>query len=502
MPENIHPLLKRQLKKYLVQNSDLDKSDFIAAINETYFSNDDERKLLERSLEISSQELMQKHSQMKTIFEAFPDIFLRMTIEGKILEYKSSSSNISKILPGQLVGLFIHEISGLQINTMIEGVLGRIKGTEDLVTFEHVAIYQDRKIYFEARIKSLFKDQAIIIIRDITGRKIAEEQLKFDAMHDRLTLLPNRSLLLDRIGSLILRKKRNPAYNFAVLFVDLDRFKLINDSLGHLVGDELLVEISNRLVKGLRGVDTLARLGGDEFCIALDEVKTINDAIIVAELIQKIAGMPCVINNKEIFMTLSVGIVISDNNEARIEADYIRDSDIAMYMAKKNGRAQYVVFDAVMKQQVIKTLDLKGDLRRAIENQEFQLFYQPIIALANKKVLRMEALVRWFHPVKGMIPPDDFISLAEETGLILPLGEFVLKRACEECRQWQRQGFSNLGVAVNVSPLQFHHANIPELIMKSISETGLNPMSLEIEITESIFMKNIYHTNSYVTVIK
>ncbi len=494
MSESIHPLLKRQLKKYSLQNPLLGKPDIIEAINETYWSNDEERKLLERSLEISSEELMQKNSQMKAIFEAFPDIFLRIGLDGKILDYKSAASNFAKILPSELIGRHIKEIMALQINTIIEGVIKRVHATGDLVTLEHVTTYKDKKIYFETRIISLQGNEAIIIIRDITGRKVAEEQLKFDAIHDRLTLLPNRTLLLERIRSLIQRKKRNPAYNFSVIFVDFDRFKLINDSLGHLVGDELLIEISKRLLQSIRGVDTLARLGGDEFCIALDDVKTENDVSVVAERIQKSMNTPFSVNNREIYITLSAGIVLSNNDEIRNETDYIRDADIAMYVAKKNGRAKYVFFSTEMKQQTIKFQDLEADFRRAIDNQQFELYYQPIISLATREVVRLEALVRWIHPRKGVIAPNDFIPLAEETGLIYPLGEFVLRRACEECRKWQSEGFANLGVAVNFSSMQFQFVKITELIKKVVAETGLNPKFLEIEITESVAMRNIHQT--------
>ncbi len=502
MPINTHPLLKRQLKKYLPENQRVDSLDFIEAINETYLSNDMERKLLERSLEISSQELMQKSSLMTTIFEAFPDIFLRINLEGKILDYKTASINISKILPEQLIGRNVQEIFALQMNTLLQGALERIRGMSELITFEHATTYNNKKIYFEARIKSLLKDQAIIIIRDITERKIAEDQLKFDALHDRLTLLPNRALLIDRIESFILRKKRNPKFNFAVVFIDFDRFKLINDSLGHMAGDELLVEITKRLTKGIRGVDTLARLGGDEFCIVLDDVKTESDTIVVADRLQKLTSAPYFINNKEIFMTLSAGIVISEDNDVRCADDYIRESDIAMYAAKKNGRAKYVIFNAEMKQQAMQALDLEGDFRRAIENNEFQLYYQPIISLSTKEVLRMEALVRWIHPTKGVVAPDEFIPFAEESGLIFPLGEFVMRRACEECREWQQQGFPRIGVAVNFSPLQFHHSNIAELIQNILGETGLNPADLEVEITESVAMKNIYYTINMLKALK
>ena len=493
MPAHRHPLLVRQLKKY-PEGDALKESPFLNAVNETYLSSDDERRLMERSLEISSQELMSKTSQMRAIFEAFPDIFLRIDLDGKILDYKSASINIAKILPQQLIGQRIQDILVLDFNTLMGSVLKRIEGTKDLITFEHAAEHEGRKFHFEARIKLLQADQAIIIIRDITERKVAEEQLKFDALHDRLTRLPNRALLLDRIASFIARKQRNTNYNFAVLFLDFDRFKLVNDSLGHWAGDELLIEISKRLSKGLRGVDTLARLGGDEFCAVLDDVKKEQDAIIVAERIQKLTNTPYLLEKKEIYMTVSAGIVISSAEDQRKAEDYIREADIAMYAAKKSGRAQYVIFTEAMKRQVIKSLDLEGDLRRAIDQRQFQLHYQPIISLQSKKIVRMEALVRWMHPEKGLVPPNDFISLAEDTGLIIALGEFVLQQACEDCMKWQKEGFTDIAVAVNFSPLQFHHSNVSDLISRVLNESGLAPKFLEVEITEGVVMKNQHYT--------
>jgi diguanylate cyclase (GGDEF)-like protein/PAS domain S-box-containing protein len=493
MPANFHPLLKRQIGKYLPNPSAINP-DFIEAVNESYFSNDEEHKLLERSLEISSEELMQKNSKLTAIFEAFPDIFLRISLDGKILEYKSASINISKILPVELVGLYIQEITALQISSIFEGVIKRIQDTRELFTFEHKVVHENKKIYFEMRIKSFLKDQAIIIIRDITERKVAGEQLEFDALHDRLTSLPNRVFLLNSIENFIARKKRNPKYNFAVMFIDFDHFKLVNDSLGHPAGDILLMEMANRLLKCIREVDTLARLSGDEFCLVLDDIKTEKDAVVVAERIQKLASSPYSVNKREIFMTLSAGIVIGGDDDKMAAEDYIRESDIAMYAAKKNGRAQYVIFDAELERKTIKLLDLEGDFRRALENYEFEVYYQPIVSLPNKEVLRMEALVRWIHPERGIILPNDFIPLAEETGLIFPLGEFVLRRACEECCKWQGEGFPKMGVAVNFSVLQFHHSDISEQINEVLKDTGLNPIYLEVEITESTLMRNVYYT--------
>ncbi len=491
-----HPLLKRQLKKYPPPDNSSDRIDqsFIQMVNETYWADDEERKLLERSLEISSEELMQKNSQIRTIFQALPDIFLRIDLDGKILDHKTASMNISKLFPDQMIGKNIQDIEVFQINVSLQEAVERVKATDEVVTFENCVDHEGKKIYFEARVKSLLKDQAIIVIRDITERKIAEEQLRIGALYDRLTQLPNRVLLLDRLNSFIERHTRNAGYNFGVLFIDFDRFKLVNDSLGHQVGDDVLVGIGQRLAQSLRGVDTVARLGGDEFCVILDDVKTGKDAITVTERIQKLISAPFVIGNKEIFLTLSAGITISSDQEEKSAEEYIREADIAMYNAKKNGRAQYAVFTQEMRQRSINRLDLEADLRRAVENNEFILYYQPIVSLPDNKIVRMEALVRWVHPQKGMILPLEFIPLAEETGLILPISGIVLQNACIQCRDWQKQGFPDLSVAVNFSISQFHYINMLELIQKTMTKLDFDPSHLEMEITESVAMKNVYYT--------
>lgn len=498
--EQFHPILKRQVKKYLPQGQYTDEHilSLIGAIHETYMSNDEGRLLMEQALTVSSEELLQKNSEIRTIFQAFPDIFFRIDAVGKILDYKSSSTTIAQLFPDQMVGRMVQDFAFVKVDP---DLIKQIQESNELFTFEHSLATQDKTVYFEVRLKSLLKDQAIIIIRDITERKIAEEKLKFAALHDQLTLLPNRTLLHDRLASFIRRHRRHPQSKFAVLFIDFDRFKVVNDSLGHQVGDELLVCISERLKKALRGVDTVARLGGDEFFVILDEVKTEKDVTTVVTRLQEKMALPYFVGNKEVFLTISTGIVISSEQE-RTPDDYIRDADIAMYGAKNNGRSQYVIFNDEMRQQTIKIMDLEGDLHRAIKNNEFELHYQPIVSLGSKNILRMEALIRWVHPTKGMIPPGEFIPQAEQTGLILKIGEYVLQRACLDCKKWQKEGFSNLGVAINFSPLQFHHSNLPAMIREVLESTHLGPEFLEVEITEGVAMKNIEFTISTLRKLK
>lgn len=324
---------------------------------------------------------------------------------------------------------------------------------------------------------------------DVTQRKQAELQLLHDAFHDALTGLPNRSLFLDRLQHAIARARRFEKADFAVLFLDLDRFKVVNDSLGHQLGDQLLVALTGRLKKLLRSSDTLARLGGDEFIILLEELETMVDSTLVSERIQEELKQPFQLAGQPVFVSASIGIV-SGSNEYESPDDILRDADIAMYRAKSVGKARYAVFDTGLRERARTRLELEGDLRVALGRSELQVFYQPILSLASGKITGFEALLRWFHPVRGLITPDDFIPLAEETGLILPIGRWVLKEACRQLVVWQRK-FPNeppLSMSVNISSRQFAQPVFYEQIQQILKETGLDPHTLKLEITESLFM--------------
>jgi len=326
---------------------------------------------------------------------------------------------------------------------------------------------------------------------DITKRKQAEEQLLHDACHDMLTGLPNRALLIDRLGLSIDRAKRLENHRFAVLFLDLDRFKVVNDSLGHTAGDELLVTLARRLETFLRAGDTFARLGGDEFVMLLEDIKDINDAVRVAERTHKALELPFNLSGQEVFTSTSIGIALSDTGYDRPE-DTLRDADTAMYRAKSQGRARHEVFDRIMYEQAVALLQVETDLRRAIDRQELRVYYQPIVSLATCKISGFEALVRWQHPERGLISPSDFIPVAEETGLIIPLGAWVLREACRQTRIWQKQLPSHhpLTISVNLSGKQFSQSDLVYQIGQILQETELQPNHLKLEITESVVMGN------------
>ena len=332
----------------------------------------------------------------------------------------------------------------------------------------------------------------ILQIQDITDRKRAEEQLLHDAFHDALTGLPNRALFMDHVKMAIQRSRRSDNRLFAALFLDLDRFKIINDSLGHMVGDQLLVGIAHRLEACLRPGDTVARLGGDEFTILLEDLSDMEDAIEVARRVQEAVTQPFNIGGHEVFTTASIGIALSNTGYERAE-DLLRDADTAMYRAKLEGKKRHVVFDKAMHDRAMQLLQTETDLRRALTRQEFFLNYQPIVSLETGRVLSFEALVRWRHPERGTVAPGDFIPVAEETGLIVPLGLWVLNEACQQMREWQRLGLADEAVtmSVNLSSRQFSQADLIEQIAGALRESGLKAGNLKLEITESMVMENI-----------
>jgi diguanylate cyclase (GGDEF)-like protein/PAS domain S-box-containing protein len=315
---------------------------------------------------------------------------------------------------------------------------------------------------------------------------------------DPLTGLPNRLLFTDRVGRLIKHTKRRKDYLFAVLFLDLDGFKMINDSLGHLVGDQLLVGVASRLEKCLRATDTVARLGdgcivarmgGDEFTVLLDDLKHPDDAKQAAERLMKAVTAPFMLGGREVFTSISIGIALSNTSYEQAE-DILRDADTAMYRAKSLGKARYEIFDADMRASVVARLQLEMDLRRALEHGEFHNVYQPIVSLAAGQIVGFEALLRWQHPTRGLLGPEEFIMVAEETGLIRDLGWWNLREACRQMTEWRAaySAYSQLTMSVNLSPKQFLQANLVQDIGSLLCELKLPPQALKLELTESTVM--------------
>ena len=323
-------------------------------------------------------------------------------------------------------------------------------------------------------------------------RKKAEELLTRQAFYDSLTNLPNRALFTDRLCSSLERKKRYTDHSFAVLFLDLDRFKVINDSLGHMIGDQLLIMLAQRLKKHIRSIDTIARFGGDEFAVLMEDTGEISEVYDIVGRFHGEMRSPFLIFGREIFTTISIGIVMSNTGNYTRPEELLRDADIAMYHAKERGRACHVIFDSTMHAKATAALWVETELRRAVEQNDFVVYYQPIISVGENKITGFEALLRWQHADRGIITPSEFITIAEETGMILPLGESVIRESCRQLKEWQIQFPSCCGltVSVNVSSKVFTQPDFFDFVKNILEETGLEGRCLRLEIVERTLIEN------------
>ncbi len=322
---------------------------------------------------------------------------------------------------------------------------------------------------------------------DVTQRKLAEQLLLHDALHDALTGLPNRASFTDRLTMVLGLVKRRPRFRFAVLFLDLDRFKLVNDSLGHVTGDRLLVAVARRLETSLREADTVARLGGDEFAVLLDDIQDVGDATRAAERVKDAFEKPFDVDGNEVFASFSIGIALSESGYAGPD-DVIRDADTAMYRAKAAGRGRHEVFDKTMHARALNQLKLETDLRRSAAAGEFALVSQPVVSIRDGRVVGAEALLRWHHPERGVVLPGEFIPSAEETGLIVPLGRWGLLEALQQMRAWQRLPHPLPALNVNLSPRQLAEGDIVAEVSQALRTTGVEGRMLGLEITETALM--------------
>jgi diguanylate cyclase (GGDEF)-like protein/PAS domain S-box-containing protein len=331
---------------------------------------------------------------------------------------------------------------------------------------------------------------------DITDRKYAEEKLLRDAFYDLLTGLPNRALFVDHLSLAVERAKRRKEIQFAVLFLDLDRFKDVNDSMGHNIGDELLILVARKLETRLRTTDTVARFGGDEFVILLDDIQSVENAEQIAKWVLNELKLPFSFNNREVYINASIGIAMSNQGYTRAE-EVLRDADIAMYNAKARGKARYEIFHPSMREFILSRTELEHDLRRAIEHNELRVYYQFIVSLDTRRIVGVEALVRWEHPRRGLLPPIEFIPVAEESGLIAQLDRWVMRQACEQLQTWKAHipEAKNLTLSVNISSKHIVLPDLPEFIENLLAETGIDPGALKLEITESAILEKSQITN-------
>ena len=338
--------------------------------------------------------------------------------------------------------------------------------------------------------------------RELVIRKDTQEALVHITLHDELTGLPNRAYLTERLRNAIARAQRDQTARFAVLFLDLDRFKIVNDSIGHHGGDAMLVTVAERLALALRPEDTVARLGGDEFAILLESLSGDDDASVVAERIQTALSRPIDLGGYEVFTSASIGIVLSSSSflGTELPEHLLRSADMAMYRAKSAGRACYAMFDRAMHRDALARLQMETDLRHALERSEFRLAYQPVVSLRTGRITGAEALIRWQHPERGTVSPADFIALAEDTGLIVPIGEWVLREACCAVQRWPNSAErAPLTIAVNLSIKQFAQPLLVARIAEVIAESGLSADRVQLEVTESVI---IDHPDAAKTVLE
>ena len=513
--KNIHSLLKRQLKKHLVEPFCIPKElqEMFDAINNAYIQSDIDRNMLERSLDLSSQELLATNTEIQetlsllnATIESTRDGILVVDLTGKIMSFNTKFVDMWHIPP--------YILDSRDDSAALSCVLDQLSDPE-------IFIKKVQELYAQPDAESYdllqFKDGRIFerysrpqkimgrsvgrvwSFRDITKRKKNEEQITQMAYFDVLTNLPNRYLFKDRLDQSILYAEKYKQL-LAIIYLDLDDFKRVNDTFGHDFGDKLLQSVADRLEKKIRRVDTLsrfeeenlettiARLGGDEFTLLLRDIKETQDASRVAQRIVDLFSQPFHIESRVIFISPSIGIALYPNDGRDVDT-LLKNADTAMYHAKEKGKNNYQFFSENMNIEALERFYLESSMRSAIDKGELQLYYQPQYDSASGKVIGVEALVRWIHPLKGMLLPETFIPIAEESGLILPIGNWVLKTACEYNKSWQRAGLRPIYVTVNISGIQFKQRDFVESIAQTLIDTGLEPKYLELELTESILME-------------
>ncbi|MDO8616335.1 MAG: EAL domain-containing protein [Dehalococcoidia bacterium] len=433
------------------------------------------------------EQLRRSEARNRALLNAIPDTMVRMDRRGVILDFLSKRPpRRQRLFPDQPAGAVVFDLLPDEVAEKARNSLEQTLRTGAVQMFEFTYPSEGETQHREVRVVPAGKDEVLAIIRDVTERKRAEETVHRLAFHDALTGLPNRPLFRDRL-ELALAQSRRSGQMAAVMFLDLDRFKVVNDTVGHAEGDTLLRQVAGQLTGLVREGDTVARLGGDEFTILLPTIGGPEDAIRIAERILNTLKRPQVICGREYLATGSIGITIYPGDGADADT-LLRNADVAMYRAKDLGRNQYQMYTPAMNAEVSDRLALETSMRHALERGHFAIYYQPQVNTQTMSVVGMEALLRWRHPVRGLILPADFIHTAEETGLIIPLGEWVLRTACAQNKAWQDAGYPPLRIAVNLSARQFRQRSLIETVRNALRETGLEPQYLQLEITEALAM--------------
>ncbi|ABL00595.1 bifunctional diguanylate cyclase/phosphodiesterase [Pelobacter propionicus] len=448
--------------------------------------------ILYAKLLASRKERKDTEKRYRSVISQASDIILLVDIDSRrILEANLAFQRLLNYAPDKATQLTLYDIME-DDRSGVDWRINRILSEKVCFLGEHTVRAEDGsmvEVDLNANLVSYGEQQVIcMVLRDISERKRFEGELMHMAHHDALTGLPNRTLFFDRLRQGLYKKERSGKM-LAVIYLDLDRFKIINDTLGHHTGDMLLKEVADRLRGVVRKADTISRLGGDEFTIIIDEIATPADSLLVAEKILHVFSAPFRLEKHEMFITASMGVTLYPNDGDTAEK-LLKNADTAMYHAKEEGRNTYQFFSEEMNSRVSERLSMETGLRHALARNEFLLHYQPRVNTTTGRIVGVEALIRWQQPQKGLILPDAFIPLAEETGLIIPIGEWVLRNTCTQARAWQEAGFAQMRISVNISCRQFTHDNLPDTIRGILRETGLQPSCLELEITESVIMLN------------
>jgi len=452
-------------------------------------------RLQSQLLEEHIAELERQKERYTDLVENANDIIFTLDLDGRFVSLNKAGERITGYGLDEARKMRVYDVIAAENHELVRQMLSQKLDGSPRTTYEiEVRARDGTQLSLEVSSRLIFQDSKAVgvqgIARDITERRSSEARLRHNALHDALTGLPNRTLFFSQLESATERQKRHDEVHFAVLLLDLDRFKIVNDSLGHLAGDRLLVAAAEKVKRCVRSVDTVARFGGDEFTVLLSDISNINEAVHVTERILAEFTKPVDIDGHEIFSSVSVGVAIATPDT--VPEALLREADTAMYVAKFSGRARYQVFDPSMHRRARNLLTIENELRRALDRGEFELRYQPIVSLSGGEIVGFEALLRWRHSERGLVGPSEFIPIAEDTGLIVPIGRWVLREACTQLMRWRKDGFhrDDLIISVNLSVKQLVQQDFAEEVARIIRETGVSPSFLNLEITESAIIGN------------